>query len=291
MGQFLLLVVVALTVGAVVFGVTVLLTGSDPGLSAAEPDGRAVPLPGTRPLVEDDIEHVRFDTALRGYRMAQVDQAMRRAAYDIGYKDELINVLEAEVAALRSGRFPDAEVLRRAREAARSAAGATVEPTTDAATETDSDVETDSAAKTDSAAEVTAVAAVAAGALETADPTAVDWTVVDPAAVDPAAADPLVGQSTPSGDEAAEAGSSGTGSDADSSPVESPVGSSGDSPAAESDLSEPVEVESDFEAVETAGVGEAGARQSGDGVTPEAGAEAADATSGSDPNTVLPSRR
>jgi DivIVA domain-containing protein len=119
MGQFLLLVVVALTVGAIVFGVTVLLTGGDRGLSSAEPDGRAVPLPGTRPLVESDIAQVRFDTAWRGYRMAQVDQAMRRAAYDVGYKDELINVLEAEVEALRAGRFSDAEVLRRAREVAR----------------------------------------------------------------------------------------------------------------------------------------------------------------------------
>jgi DivIVA domain-containing protein len=120
MGQFLLLVVVALTVGAVVFGVTVLLTGGDRGLSPAEPDGRAVPLPVTRPLVESDIVQVRFDTATRGYRMAQVDQAMRRAAYDIGYKDELISVLEAEVNALRAGRFSDAEVLRRAREAAQA---------------------------------------------------------------------------------------------------------------------------------------------------------------------------
>ena len=117
MAQFLLLLVVALTVGGVVFGVTVLVSGTDAGLSVAEPDGRAVPLPGTRPLAETDVSTVRFDMALRGYRMAQVDQALRRAAYDIGYKDELISVLEAEVAALREGRTSDAEVLRRAREA------------------------------------------------------------------------------------------------------------------------------------------------------------------------------
>ena len=118
MGEVLLLLVVALTVAAVVFGVTVLVSGRDPGLVPAEPDGRAVPLPGTRPLEEPDIAQVRFDTALRGYRMAQVDQAMRRAAYDIGYKSELIGVLEAEVAALREGRTADAEALRRAREEA-----------------------------------------------------------------------------------------------------------------------------------------------------------------------------
>jgi DivIVA domain-containing protein len=118
MGQLLLLLVVALTVAAVVFGVTVLVTGNDPGLVPAEPDGRAVPLPGTRPLLESDVADVRFDTTVRGYRMTQVDQAMRRAAYDIGYKDELIGVLEAEVIALREGRTADAEALRQAREAA-----------------------------------------------------------------------------------------------------------------------------------------------------------------------------
>lgn len=121
MGQVLLLLVVALTVAAVIFGVTVLVTGRDPGLAPAEPDGVAVPLPSTRPLRESDVGEVRFDTALRGYRMAQVDQAMRRAAYDIGYKTELIGVLEAEVTALREGRTADAEALCRAREQAAGA--------------------------------------------------------------------------------------------------------------------------------------------------------------------------
>lgn len=128
MGQFLLLLVVALTVAAVVFGVTVLVTGGDPGLVPAEPDGRAVPLPSTRPLQEADLAAVRFDTAVRGYRMAQVDQALRRAAYDIGYKDELISVLEAEVTALREGRIADADELRRAREAALRPARAAADP-------------------------------------------------------------------------------------------------------------------------------------------------------------------
>ncbi|TWG21975.1 DivIVA domain-containing protein [Micromonospora palomenae] len=124
MGQVLLVLVIALTVAAVVFGVTVLVSGRDAGLAPAEPDGRAVPLPGSRPLREADVGEVRFDTALRGYRMAQVDQAMRRAAYDIGYKAELIGVLEAEVAALREGRLADADALRRAREEAAGNASA-----------------------------------------------------------------------------------------------------------------------------------------------------------------------
>jgi DivIVA domain-containing protein len=120
MGQLLLYVAAALVIAAIVFGVTVMLGGGDSGLTPTEPDGQAVPLPGDRPLGEDDLIRTKFDTAFRGYRMSQVDQALQRAAYDIGYKGELIGVLEAEVLALREGRTGDADLLRRAREAALS---------------------------------------------------------------------------------------------------------------------------------------------------------------------------
>jgi len=118
MGQLFLFIVVALVVAAIVFGVTVMMSGGDPGLTPVEADGQAVPLPTDRPLAENDIAATRFDTTWRGYRMAQVDQALQRAAYDIGYKGELISVLEAEVAALREGRTADADALRKARDAA-----------------------------------------------------------------------------------------------------------------------------------------------------------------------------
>ncbi|HEX6500266.1 MAG TPA: DivIVA domain-containing protein [Micromonosporaceae bacterium] len=125
MAQLLILLVVALVVGGLIFGVAVLVTGRDRGLEPVEPDSRAVPLPTDRPLDEADLSATRFDTALRGYRMDQVDRALRRAGYDIGYKAELIAVLEAEVAALREGRLDDAEALRAARE---RAAGSGAEP-------------------------------------------------------------------------------------------------------------------------------------------------------------------
>ena len=110
--------VVVLVIGVLAWGVAALLLGRDPGLQPAEPDGRATPLPAARPLTEADLGGLRFDTAPRGYRMAQVDAALRRAAYDVGYKEELIGVLEAEVTALREGRLDEAEALRQAREAA-----------------------------------------------------------------------------------------------------------------------------------------------------------------------------
>jgi DivIVA domain-containing protein len=118
MRHWILLLIIALVVAGIAYCVAWLLTGRDNGLEDAEPDGRATPLPGTRPLVEPDLMAVRFDTVVRGYRMDQVDSALRRAAYDIGYKGELINVLEAEVQALRDGRLADAETLRRARDGA-----------------------------------------------------------------------------------------------------------------------------------------------------------------------------
>lgn len=116
--NILLLLVIAVTVGAVVFGVMTLVTGGDPGLRPAEPDTRAKPLPSDRPLAEGDIGRVTFDTAWRGYRMDQIDQTLRRLAYDIGYKSELIEVLEAEITALREGRQEDADTLASTRAAA-----------------------------------------------------------------------------------------------------------------------------------------------------------------------------
>jgi DivIVA domain-containing protein len=118
MGQLFIVLAVALVAAALVFGVTVLIMGGDQGLEPAEPDSRMVPLPGSRPLTESDVGEIRFDITLRGYRMAQVDQALRRAGYDLGYKEELIGVLEAEVDALRSGRLDEADALRAARETA-----------------------------------------------------------------------------------------------------------------------------------------------------------------------------
>jgi DivIVA domain-containing protein len=121
-----LVLVVVLVVAALVFGVVSLLSGDDPGLAPAEPDGHgARTLPNNRSLSETDLKSVTFDVALRGYRMDQVDLALRRTAYDVGYKDEMIAVLEAEVASLREGRWEDAELLRKARE---SAASTTVTP-------------------------------------------------------------------------------------------------------------------------------------------------------------------
>jgi DivIVA domain-containing protein len=124
MAHVLLWLLIAIMVGVAAYGVTWIITGRDRGLDPEEPDGRAVPLPTARPLVERDVQTIRFDTALRGYRMDQVDAATKRAAYDIGYKEELIGVLEAELSALRAGEIEEADALRAARESAVSSSRA-----------------------------------------------------------------------------------------------------------------------------------------------------------------------
>ena len=175
MPQLLLLLVGALAVGAIGFGIAALISGGDPGLAPVEPDGRAVPLPTDRPLGESDVVALRFDTGLRGYRMGQVDMALRRAAYDIGYKEELIGVLEAEVAALREGRIEDADALHRAREAALRASTPGMQPAFGAMSDL-SDIAEDPSAVEVSAAEEEAVAG-------------------EPATSEPATSEPATGES------------------------------------------------------------------------------------------------
>jgi DivIVA domain-containing protein len=127
----LLVLVVMLVGGGLVFGIITLVSGDDPGLGYVDPDRRARPLPNNRSLTETDLKTVRFDLAIRGYRMSQVDRVLRRTSYDLGYKDEMIAVLEAEVSALREGRREDADLLRKSREAANSPAVTTPAPVLD----------------------------------------------------------------------------------------------------------------------------------------------------------------
>ncbi|MGA8114188.1 MAG: DivIVA domain-containing protein [Actinocatenispora sp.] len=119
MREILLLLLVAFVAAGIVFGIIVLVTGRDRGLEPAEPDDRYRALPGDRPLLERDLAEMRFDTTVRGYRMAEVDRAVSRVSYDLGYKHELIAALEAEVEALRAGRTEEADLLRDRRQAAR----------------------------------------------------------------------------------------------------------------------------------------------------------------------------
>jgi DivIVA domain-containing protein len=159
MREILLLLVVALVAAAIVFGVVLAITGAARGLQPVEPDERARRLPGDRPLAERDLGTVRFDVTVRGYRMAQVDAALRRVSYDLGYKQELIAALEAEVAALRDGRTADADLLRERRLAAAAPARPAARAATDPVPPVDDDAHADAGAADETLAPADAVPA------------------------------------------------------------------------------------------------------------------------------------
>ena len=64
-----------------------------PGVPPAVTTESARPLPAG-PLGEDDLHDVRFDQAVRGYRMQQVDEALSRLGRELHERD-------AEIARLR----------------------------------------------------------------------------------------------------------------------------------------------------------------------------------------------
>lgn len=64
---------------AVVVGVVVVLAAArGEAMQPVEPDRRDVRVPADRPLGARDLERVRFSTALRGYRMDEVDALLAR---------------------------------------------------------------------------------------------------------------------------------------------------------------------------------------------------------------------
>lgn len=64
---------------AVVVGVVVAVAASrGEAMQPVEPDRRDVHVPADRPLGARDLEQVRFTTALRGYRMDEVDALLAR---------------------------------------------------------------------------------------------------------------------------------------------------------------------------------------------------------------------
>jgi DivIVA domain-containing protein len=89
----LLAVVAVLALGA---GLAWLVARADvPGVPPAVTTESATPLPPGR-LAPDAVHGLRFDQAVRGYRMAQVDEALRRLAEELAERD-------AEIARLRRG--------------------------------------------------------------------------------------------------------------------------------------------------------------------------------------------
>ncbi len=64
---------------AVVVGVVVVMAAArGEAMAVVDPDRRDVLVPADRPLDAKDLDKVRFTTALRGYRMDEVDALLAR---------------------------------------------------------------------------------------------------------------------------------------------------------------------------------------------------------------------
>jgi len=90
-----LFLVVALAVVVAAVTLAVVGGGESAPLPEAGPELLADPFPLDRPVNRDDVETLRFPVAVRGYRMADVDDALGRLGAEISERDSRIADLEA----------------------------------------------------------------------------------------------------------------------------------------------------------------------------------------------------
>ena len=77
-----------------VVAIAVVASGRGTALADVEPDRPPVGLP-PEPLTPGDLHAVRLPTALRGYRMQEVDEVLDRLALELTARDARIAELEA----------------------------------------------------------------------------------------------------------------------------------------------------------------------------------------------------
>ena len=65
--------------------------------AASAPDDVVVDLPVDRAVAPDDVATVRLPMALRGYRMAAVDDVLDRLGAELALRDERIRALEDQL--------------------------------------------------------------------------------------------------------------------------------------------------------------------------------------------------
>lgn len=95
-----MIVLEVLLLAAVLFGVAAVAAGRGDLLAEASRDGADTGLPVDRPLQPVDVESLRFPMALRGYRMADVDEALDRLAAELAERNDRIAELESPRTAL-----------------------------------------------------------------------------------------------------------------------------------------------------------------------------------------------
>lgn len=95
-----LLIAMVVVVGAVTLAV--LGGGDSAALPEAAPERLIDPLPMTRPVGRADVEALRLPVAPRGYRMADVDDALARLGAELAERDSRIAGLESALAEARA---------------------------------------------------------------------------------------------------------------------------------------------------------------------------------------------
>ncbi|MFP1661152.1 cell division protein DivIVA [Streptomyces cavourensis] len=89
-----------LTMVVVVTAVTLAVVGGGGSavLQDVEPERFTDPLPASRPVGRADVEALRLPMAARGYRMADVDEALSRLGAELAERDARIAELESALA-------------------------------------------------------------------------------------------------------------------------------------------------------------------------------------------------
>ncbi|MEE4543402.1 DivIVA domain-containing protein [Streptomyces sp. V4-01] len=88
---------------AVVAAVAMAVLGDGGVLKDSDPDRLQDRLPPDRPLLRGDIDAVRLPTAVRGYRMLDVDEVLDRLGAELAERDARIAELESSLAGVQAG--------------------------------------------------------------------------------------------------------------------------------------------------------------------------------------------
>ncbi|WP_225827257.1 DivIVA domain-containing protein [Streptomyces naphthomycinicus] len=97
-----LFLVVALAVVVAAVTLAVVGGGENAPLPEVAPERLQDPLPADRPVGRADVESLRFPLVPRGYRMADVDDALGRLAAELAERDARIADLESALAGARA---------------------------------------------------------------------------------------------------------------------------------------------------------------------------------------------
>jgi len=91
--RVLTILLVGIAVLGILFGAAALATYEGEVLRDPHPDDRPAILPSTA-MQPEDVAELRFDLAVRGYRMSEVDAALHRVAQELAARDARIVELE-----------------------------------------------------------------------------------------------------------------------------------------------------------------------------------------------------